>query len=153
MRDDVAGRTQILKPGSREFDAGSLKANYAVEGTRLEGLDASAVNGGTEFKAVFEIQARAQGKRSVFLAVKLWFRSMTPDVVQAAAARIRDRVGSILARWRGSDVPLPADLAREMRREMRDVTKKRPTLQIEIRQESGDSHLVELELAPSSGGS
>lgn len=152
MRDQAAGRMQILKPGEREFDLASIRRDYQVEGARFTGAHTSAIGGGTEVKLTFEMQARAQGRRGLIVAVKQWFRAKTPEALTSAVTRFRDTVVSILDRWRKSDTAGVDDLARAIRKELREETKRRPTLRIELQSEAVDSHFVEVEpVAPMRG--
>ena len=143
IRETAAGRVQLVKEG-RTVDASKLSADYQLDTAQLKGVHFDEVRGGTELTLDFEVAARIQARPSLTIRIKQWFRGVAREVIGRLSEPIRSSVEAVLGRWTHQPTTVDA-LAREIRASMRDVTKRRPTLRIEIRSETGDAVLVELE--------
>jgi hypothetical protein len=126
MRD--AGRIQVSVRGKAKLDLDGLAYRYDFKSLTL----AEPILKDRE--AIFEVTAPAReaGKPGLVMRVIAWFGKKLPPHVAAKLRTVNDRIGKVLARWRGGSKPQIDVLAAEIRRELRAVIGDDPALRIEI---------------------
>ena len=144
LRSDVSGHIWIDETGA-PFDLEGLARRVRIEDASVEKVTYEAREGGTEVTADIRLPSREANKSGVLLRFKQWFRSMVPEKAAKIFQTIQDSVASTVTRWCGGQEPDLAGLARDMRVNLRKVTKTKATrLRVHVRDEARSGYLVDV---------
>jgi hypothetical protein len=143
VRTEQGGRLRVADQLPRA-DIENLSARMRVEDASIERSEVRPVDGGTEVVLDVSIPSRQPGKPGIKAFVREWFPKLPIEAGRRLWGAMSAKLQSLFGSWRAGTSPSLDVLTQEMKQELRNVTKKKPTLRIRVQDEGRSGYLVEV---------